>query len=72
MKYGRFDQEGREFFGRVEGDSVVELKGSPFDSFRVTTKRHALSSLKTLLPCVPGNFYCAGLNYLAHIEWRCA
>ena len=69
MRYGRFDQQGRIFFGRVEGDSVVELEGSPFDSFRVTTKRHALSSLKTLLPCVPGNFYCAGLNYLAHIEW---
>jgi hypothetical protein len=39
MKYGRFDQQGRIFFGRVEGDSVVELEGSPFDSFRVTTKR---------------------------------
>src|SRR6187455_522968 len=69
MRYGRFDQQGRIFFGRVEGDSVVELEGSPFDSFRVTTKRHALSSLKTLLPCVPGSFYCAGLSYLAHIEW---
>ena len=72
MKYGRFELNGQIFFGRVEGDSVVELEGSPFDSFRVTTKRHALASLKTLLPCVPGNFYCAGLNYLAHIEWASA
>lgn len=69
MRYGRFEQQGRIFFGRVEGDSVVELEGSPFDSFRATTKRHLLSSLKTLLPCLPQNFYCAGLNYLAHIEW---
>ena len=69
MKYGRFDQQGRVFFGRVEGDSVVELDGSPFDTFRVTNKRHALSALKVLVPCTPPNFYCAGLNYLAHLEW---
>ena len=24
MRYGRFDQQGRVFFGRVEGDSVVQ------------------------------------------------
>ena len=72
MKYGRFKLNGQIFYGRVEGDSVVELEGSPFDSFRVTSKRHTLASLKTLLPCVPGNFYCAGLNYLAHIEWASA
>ena len=66
MRYGRFDQQGRIFFGRVEGDSVVEIEGSPFDSFRVTPTRHVLSGLKTLLPCLPRNFYCAGLNYLAH------
>ena len=47
MKYGRFEQQGRVFFGRVEGDTAVELEGSPFDSFRVTATRHALSSLKT-------------------------
>ena len=48
MKYGRFDLHGHIFFGRVEGDSVVELDGSPFDTFRATTKRHALESLKAL------------------------
>jgi 2-keto-4-pentenoate hydratase/2-oxohepta-3-ene-1,7-dioic acid hydratase in catechol pathway len=69
MKFGRFDQQGRVFFGSVEGDTVSELDGSPFATYRATGKRHALSALKVLLPCMPGNFYCAGLNYLAHIEW---
>ena len=69
MKFGRFEQQGRTFFGTVEGDQVTELDGSPFDNYRATSKRHALSALKLLLPCQPANFYCAGLNYAAHIEW---
>lgn len=69
MKLGRFEHQGRVFHGAVEGEQVVELEGSMFDSRKTTSRRHALSSLKTLLPCIPQNFYCAGLNYAAHIEW---
>jgi len=69
MRFGRFEQGGREFFGAVEGDSVEELEGSPFASWRASGKRHAASTLKVLVPCMPANFYCAGLNYAAHIEW---
>jgi 2-keto-4-pentenoate hydratase/2-oxohepta-3-ene-1,7-dioic acid hydratase in catechol pathway len=69
MKFGRFDEQGRVFFGIVEGDTVEELDGSPFGEWRKAGRRHALAALKTLVPCIPGNFYCAGLNYLAHIEW---
>ena len=69
MKLGRFDLQGRVFFGSVEGSTVVELDGSLFAAWRTTDKRHTLSSLKVLLPCEPANFYCAGLNYLAHLEW---
>ncbi len=69
MKFGRFEQQGRVFFGSVEGDQVAELEGSIFDNYKATTKKHALSALKTLVPCTPANFYCAGLNYAAHVEW---
>lgn len=69
MKFGRFQQADRGFFGAVEDGVVNELEGSPFDGHRPTGRKHALASLKTLVPCVPGNFYCAGLNYAAHIEW---
>jgi 2-keto-4-pentenoate hydratase/2-oxohepta-3-ene-1,7-dioic acid hydratase in catechol pathway len=69
MKYGRFEQQGRVFFGAVEGELVTELEGSPFGTSKPTGKKHALNSLKTLVPCQPANFYCAGLNYAAHIEW---
>lgn len=69
MKFGRFDQQGRIFYGIVEGDQVTELEGSIFDRYQTTSRRHALASLKTLVPCQPPTFYCAGLNYAAHIEW---
>ena len=69
MKFGRFEARGRVFYGIVEGEQVNEVEGSPFDSYKPTGTRHALSALKTLVPCQPANFYCAGLNYQAHIDW---
>ncbi len=69
MKFGRFEYQERIIYGLVEGDQVAELEGSPFDRYQVTSNIHALSALKILTPCEPRNFYCAGLNYAAHIEW---
>ena len=69
MKFGRFEQQGRIFFGSVEGEEVTELDGSPFESYRTTGKCYALTALKLLVPFTPVNFYCAGLNYAAHVEW---
>ena len=69
MKYGRFESQGRVFYGTVEGDTVNALEGSIFDNPKPGAQRHALSDLKTLIPCTPQNFYCAGLNYQAHLDW---
>ena len=69
MKFGRFQHQNRTFYGLVDGDQVSELEGSPFESYNHTTSLYALSALKILTPCEPRNFYCAGLNYAAHIEW---
>lgn len=57
MKFGRFDHNGKVFHGIVEGDAVHELDGSPFDNYRKTDRRHSLTALKTLVPCMPYNFY---------------
>ena len=69
MRFGRFESKERIFFGAVEGDQVTELDGSPFDRYKATPRKHSLAALKTLVPCMPHNFYCAGLNYAAHVEW---
>jgi len=59
MKFGRFQHQSHTFFGLVEGDQVIELDGSPFTSYKPTTNAHLLSSLKTLIPAEPRNFYTA-------------
>jgi 2-keto-4-pentenoate hydratase/2-oxohepta-3-ene-1,7-dioic acid hydratase in catechol pathway len=69
MKLGRFEHDGRIFFGVIEAEDVYELDGSPFATYRRTNIRHRLVALKVLVPCAPANFYCAGLNYAAHVEW---
>ena len=70
MQIGHFEAQGRAFYGIVEGENVLELEGSPFDGEQKRTgKRHALEALELRVPCVPRNFYCAGLNYAAHVEW---
>ena len=69
MKYGRFEQNDKVFFGIVEGDNVQELEGSPFEQHSTSSRKHKLGDLKILTPCMPYNFYCAGLNYLAHFNW---
>ena len=47
--FGRFQLQSRTFFGLVEGDQVVELDGSPFDSYKANGGRYALSALKPLI-----------------------
>jgi 2-keto-4-pentenoate hydratase/2-oxohepta-3-ene-1,7-dioic acid hydratase in catechol pathway len=69
MKIARFAHEQHIFYGIVEGEAVTELAGSPLDTYEITKKRHQLSALKFLVPCIPQNFYCAGVNYAAHVEW---
>jgi len=57
--WGRALVEGRAVDVRREGDAVVTEAGG----------RYALDKVTLLPPVVPANFYAAGLNYRAHIEW---
>jgi len=59
MKWGRMELEGHVVDVRLEGDEVVAHGG----------RRFALAGAKLLPPVVPANFYAAGLNFRAHIEW---
>ena len=59
MKWGRVEVEGAALEVRVDGEQVITKGG----------RRFALSAVKTLPPVVPGNFYAAGLNFHAHIDW---
>ena len=59
MKRGRIEIEGHAVDVRLEGDEVVAHGG----------RRFPLALAKLLPPVVPTNFYAAGLNFRAHIEW---
>jgi 2-keto-4-pentenoate hydratase/2-oxohepta-3-ene-1,7-dioic acid hydratase in catechol pathway len=55
---------------RIEVDAIardVVLQGA--DLIDRDGKKHPVEQAKFLPPVVPGNFYAAGLNYRAHIEW---
>ena len=59
MKLGRIELEGHAIDVRLEGNEVVAHGG----------RRFPLAGAKLLPPVIPSNFYAAGLNFRAHIEW---
>jgi 2-keto-4-pentenoate hydratase/2-oxohepta-3-ene-1,7-dioic acid hydratase in catechol pathway len=68
MRWARFDQNGKPSYGVVEGDEIIPVRGSPFDSWERTATRLKLGDVKLLLPVVPPTFYAAGLNYAEHVR----
>jgi 2-keto-4-pentenoate hydratase/2-oxohepta-3-ene-1,7-dioic acid hydratase in catechol pathway len=59
MKWGQIEIDGKPVRVTLERDELVAANGS----------RYPLAGAKLLPPVIPGNFYAAGLNYRAHIEW---
>lgn len=57
--------------GQGEGADaeVTFLRRAPYEGIETTGVRRPLAGLTLLPPVMPGNFYAAGLNYAAHIDW---
>ncbi len=69
MKWCRFQQGDRISYGIVNDDRVVEVDGSPFDSYTETDRSHPLDQVKLLPPVEILTFYAAGTNYPEHVTW---
>ena len=69
MKWCRIEVDGAPAFGIVEGGDVALVDAPPYASHKRTGKKVALKSAKLLPPVMPYNFYAAGINFRAHIEW---
>jgi 2-keto-4-pentenoate hydratase/2-oxohepta-3-ene-1,7-dioic acid hydratase in catechol pathway len=69
MKIARFRSNGRTAFGVVQGDEVVEIRGSIFTRFRLTDTKHSLRDVKLLPPTEPSEIWCPGLNFANHLEF---
>jgi 2-keto-4-pentenoate hydratase/2-oxohepta-3-ene-1,7-dioic acid hydratase in catechol pathway len=67
VRWCRFRSEGRSAYGIIEGDTVTEVTGSPFDTHARTTTTMPLSRAKLLVPVIPPTFYAAGVNYREHV-----
>jgi 2-keto-4-pentenoate hydratase/2-oxohepta-3-ene-1,7-dioic acid hydratase in catechol pathway len=67
MRWLRYEANGQESYGIIEGDEVVAVKGDPFAGYEMTRTKHKLHEIKYLVPVIPKTFYAAGLNYVEHI-----
>jgi 2-keto-4-pentenoate hydratase/2-oxohepta-3-ene-1,7-dioic acid hydratase in catechol pathway len=68
MRWVRFTAAGSgTAYGILEGEQILEVAGDPFRGYERTQRRHALARIKIEVPVIPGTFYCAGLNYTAHV-----
>ncbi len=67
MKWCRLQSGDRSAYGIIEGDTVTEVTGNPFDAHARTTTTTPLSRAKLLVPVIPPTFYAAGVNYREHV-----
>ena len=68
MKIARIIYEGRESYAKIEGSSLVLLKGRPGEAFRPAGGTIELSQARLLAPCKPSKALCIGLNYRDHAQ----
>ena len=69
MKWCRIEHKDGPAYAIVEGNEVAVVNAAPFERHSRTGARYPLASVKLLPPVMPPNFYAAGINYRAHIEW---
>ena len=67
MRWARFEKNGQPCYAVIEGDTVIPVRGSPFDAWERTPERLKLADVKLLVPVVPPTFYAAGMNYAQHV-----
>jgi 2-keto-4-pentenoate hydratase/2-oxohepta-3-ene-1,7-dioic acid hydratase in catechol pathway len=68
MRWARYFVDGKETFGIIDGDKIIDVVGDPFDGFEKTQNSRLLASTKLLAPVMPRTFYAAGLNYAEHVR----
>lgn len=68
MRFVRFNKDGFISYGLWEGDLIKVLKGSPFESYEITSQSFPLSSVSLLPPCLPSKIVAVGLNNRSHAE----
>jgi len=71
IRYIRFLSDSGPAYGRLDGETVVELAGGLFEH-RETGRSHKLAGVKLLYPCDPPKVLAVGRNYHSHLGTRTA
>lgn len=66
MKIVRYDFEGRESYGVLEGETVREIMGEPFAGIEYKGFEVPLEKVNLLAPSRPKSIVAVGLNYRQH------
>ncbi len=70
MRWCRFEGKDGPSFGIVEDDTIAEVEGSPFTTFKRTRRKRPLKGVKFLAPVEDPTYYAIGRNYQGHVEGR--
>src|SRR3954465_4018821 len=68
MRWARIEWNGSLSYAVVEGETVIPVRGSPFNAWERTSQRLKLDTVKLLVPVIPPTFYAAGMNYPEHVR----
>jgi 2-keto-4-pentenoate hydratase/2-oxohepta-3-ene-1,7-dioic acid hydratase in catechol pathway len=67
-KYVRITLDGKPAWGLTEGDTILELKGAPWETEETTGRRLDFYRKSFLAPAEPTKIILIGLNYRDHIK----
>ena len=65
--YVRYEHQGGEAYGILEGETIHELEGAPFEAVRRTGVTRQLSAVSLLPPTAPEKVIAVGFNYKSHL-----
>jgi 2-keto-4-pentenoate hydratase/2-oxohepta-3-ene-1,7-dioic acid hydratase in catechol pathway len=68
MRWLRFQDGDSLRYGLLEGDTIVEVDGSPFGTYRRSGHQRPFRGTTLALPFEPRTFYAVGQNYEAHAK----
>ena len=67
-KLARYEYNKKIYEGLVDADEIHVIKGSFWEHYEVSGKKHRISEVRFLPPVIPTKVVCVGQNYLGHIE----
>ncbi len=70
--YVRYISEGRMSYGRLDGETIAQLRDAPWIDTSRTGVRVSRRSVRLLAPATPSKVIAVGLNYQTHLGERSA